>query len=405
MQDLPQFAAEIGRQLARLTRSLANAGPDEQAVPPGTLQPPFGNSDISSWVRSIQLWREHGSMLIRHQPARSCPACGGTGQRPLFESFDQYPYVDCLACGTWYIPYVVDEQLFDEYYKRCPEAYEIVEGFTRQRLEPERTAADRTRISSYFAELEPLVSGSRNYLDVGCGVGHSLAVAQERGWSACGLDTSPSIIDAVRKRGLRIFHPAEVRPDETYGLVSLWETLEHVNAPLAMLSGIVPLLDEDGLLSITVPNVQAIEARMMRQDLAWINGGAGFGTVHINLFRPSSLEHLLGQAGLQVIGWDGEYSCNAYELISYMLGRHRGAWDYARGATVNQSLGEDAVCFLNWVAPAWSVLSRQLLLTPILKVIATRSRRPEHVASLKARHAEARRLQILASLDAVYPEP
>ena len=405
MQDVPQIAAEIGRQLARLSRSLANADPDGRPAPRGALQPPFGNSEISDWVRSIHLWREHGSALVRDQPGRSCPACGGIDHRFLFYSFDQYPYVDCLACGTWYVPHVVDGHLFEEYYKRCPEAYEIVERFTRQRLEAGRATADRDRVSAYFAEVEPLLGSSvRNYLDVGCGVGHSLEVAAERGWNACGLDTSPSIIEAGRQRGLRIFHPDQVRLDETFGLVSLWETLEHVNDPLGMLARIVPVLHEDGLLAITVPNVLAIEARVMRQDVAWISGGAGFGTVHINLFQPSSLEHLLARAGLQVVGWDGQYSCNANELASYVLGRHRGAWDYARGATVEQNLSEDALCLLNWVGPAWSVLSRQLLLTPILKVMATKSRDADRLATLGARYAAARRAEILASLDAAYPE-
>ena len=405
MQDVPQFAAEIGRQLARLSRSLANADPDGRPAPRGALQPPFGNSEISDWVRSIHLWREHGSMLVRSQPVRLCPACGAADHRFLFYSFDQYPYVDCLACGTWYVPHVVDEQLFEEYYKRCPEAYEIVERFTRQRLEAGRSEADRNRISGYFSELEPLVSGSvRTYLDVGCGVGHSLEVAAERGWNACGLDTSPSIIEAGRKRGLRIFRPGEVQLSETFGLVSLWETLEHLNDPFEVLSRLVPVLHEDGLLSVTIPNALALEARVMRQDTAWINGGPGFGTVHINLFQPSSLEHLLARAGLQVVGWDGQYSCNANELASYVLGRHRGAWDYARGATVEQDLSEDALCVLNWVAPAWNILSRQLLLTPALKVVASKSRCAERLATLRTSHAAARRAQILAALAAAYPE-
>jgi SAM-dependent methyltransferase len=403
VEDVPQIAAEIGRQMARLGRALANIGANAQPVSPGALRPPFGNSELSDWVRAVQLWREHGTILIQSRPRRACPACGGVDRRFLFYSFDQYPYVDCLACGTWYVPLVVDEQLFDEYYEKCPEAAEIVERLTRQRLKGQSAEADRIRLAAYFAELEPLV-GPRNFLDVGCGVGHALEVAAERGWTASGLDTSPSMIAAGRERGLRVFHPKEVRLEETFGLVSLWETLEHINHPLEILSGIVPLLRDDGLLSITVPSVLALEAPVMRQDVAWINGGPGFGTVHINLFRPSSLEHLLTKAGLQVVGWDGEYGSNINEIVSYVLGRHRGAWDYARGAAVDQSLSDQALSFLNWVAPAWAVLARQLLLAPVLKVIASKSQDGAHLASLRTRYAATRRTQILAALDASYPQ-
>ena len=405
MEEVAAIAAEIGRQVARLSRALAASGAVAQPAVHGTLQPPFGNSNLSDWVRSVQLWREHGAALIPGLPDRSCPACGGRERRFLFYSFDAYPYYDCLSCGTWYVPHRVDDELFAEYHKRCPEAYEIYLSFTEQRLGHDVAEADRSRMASYFAEIEPLVDGRlRNYLDVGCAVGHALQVASERGWSATGLDTNQTVIDAGRKRGLRIFRPEEVTLEEGFGLVSLWETLEHLNDPFDVLSSLAPVLHEDGLLSITVPNGLALEAHVMRQDLAWIYGGPGFGTVHINLFRPSSLEHLLNRAGLEVVGWDGEYSSNPNELTSYLAGRHRGAWDYARGATVEQNLPEDVICLLNWIWPAWNTMSRQLLLTPALKVIATRSQSAERKARLKARHDAARRDRIVAELDALYPE-
>jgi len=45
-----------------------------------------------------------------------------------------------------------------------------------------------------------------------------------------------------------------------------------------------------------------------------------------------------------------------------------------------------------------------LLLTPILKVIASKTRDEAHLADLKTRYAAARRAEILAALDASYPE-
>lgn len=401
--DLPLIASELGRQFAQLSRWLAQAHHGD-ASSRGTLQPPFGNLDMSDWIRAMQLWREHGSVMIRDQPQRACPACGQREQRFLFYSFDAYPYVDCLGCGTWYVPLVVDDQLFERYYQMCPEAREIVDRLAEQRLDEPKAEADRTRMSAYFAELEPLLpSDLRDLLDVGCGVGHSLDVAESRGWRACGIDSSPTLIRAGRKRGLQIYHPDEPVGRDGFGLISLWETLEHINDPFKLLSDVVPLLHDDGLVAVTVPNVLAIEARIMRQDLAWINGGA-IGTVHINLFQKASLEHLLSRVGLSLVGIDGEYGFNARELASYFLGSHRGAWDYARGVRVEQNLSEETICLLNWVGPAWSVLARQLHLTPIIKVVATKSRDAGALARLRTEYARARREEMLAELTRVYPE-
>jgi 2-polyprenyl-3-methyl-5-hydroxy-6-metoxy-1,4-benzoquinol methylase len=405
VHDLPQIAAAIGRQFARLSRSLAQTAAAGEPPAPGVLQPPFGNLEISDWVRAMQLWREHGAALVRDQPPRACPACGATDSRLLFYSFDSYPYVDCLSCATWYVPLVVDERLFDRYYQVCPEAREVVERLAGQRMDEPRAQADRARLSTYFAEIEPLLPPElHDILDVGCGVGHSLDVAAARGWRACGIDSSPDLIRAGRQRGLTIFHPDERLERGSFGLISLWETLEHINDPFALLSDLVPRLHDEGLVAITVPNVLAIEARVMRQDLSWINGGA-IGTVHINLFQRASLHRLLSRVGLEIVGVDGEYSFNSYELASYFLGGHRGAWDYARGARVEPNLPEDAICFLNWVGPVWNVLARQLLLTPIIKVIATKPRSADALARIRTIYARARRDEMIAELDRVYPEP
>lgn len=403
MRDLTQIASEIGRQFARLSRSIAESNASDPSSAGGVLQPPFGNLEISDWVRAMLLWREHGVGLIRDQPPRPCPACGLTDQRFLFYSFDSYPYVDCLRCATWYVPLVVDDALFERYYRICPEARDVVERLAGQRLDEDRAKVDRARFSTYLAELESMLPVERrDLLDVGCGVGHSLEVAASRGWRACGIESSPSLVAAARGRGLTVYRPGEPIAREAFGLIALWETLEHLNDPFEVLSGVVPLLHDDGLLMITVPNAHAIEARIMRQDLAWINGGA-IGTVHINLFHRLSLDHLLSRVGLEVVGVDGEFGLNARELASYFLGGHRGAWDYARGVRVEPDLSEDAICFLNWVGPAWTVLARQLLLTPIIKIVAATPRHSAQ-ADVRARYARARRDEMIGELDRTYPQ-
>ena len=398
--DLSQIASEIGHQLAQLSRVLARTDASTRSSASGVLQPPFGNLEMSDWVRAMQLWREQGAALIRDQPQRSCPACGLTDQRFLFYSFDAYPYVECPRCSTWYVPLVVDDALFERYYGICPEARQVVERLAGQRLDEDKANTDRARFSTYLVELEALQRAERRYLlDVGCGVGHSLDVAASRGWRACGIESSPSLIAAARGRGLSIYGPGETIGQAGFGVIALWETLEHLNDPFAVLSSVVPLLADDGLVTITVPNAHAIEARIMRQDLAWINGGA-IGTVHINLFHPSSLAHLLSRVGLEVVGVDGEFGFNARELLSYMLGSHRGAWDYARGVRVEPDLSDDAICFLNWVSPV--LAARQLSLSPIIRVVATRPRHPA-LAETRIRFARARREEMMGQLDRSYP--
>src|ERR1039458_5907464 len=94
-------------------------------------------------------------------------------------------------------------------------------------------------------------------LDVGCGDGSVLKLAQELGWNAEGVDFDAQAVNTARRKGLsvRLGGLAKQRyPDESFDLVLMSHVIEHVHDPLATLREVRRVLRVGGTLAVTTPN-------------------------------------------------------------------------------------------------------------------------------------------------------
>ena len=362
---------------------------DMQAMQTLPLAPPFSNMTHADWSRSVRLWLEHGAPLVSTLPYRPCPACGGARATPLFTSYDGYPFHECDACASWFVPKQVDTAVYDAFFATCPEAAALAAQMTERR-EQTLAAADIKRIGEYLDELLAILAADRaaslRYLDTGCGVGHSLEAARQRGLHAHGIEVDRPAIEAARSKGLSVTEPDEPAPG-SYRLMTFLETLEHINDPLAALQKYVPLLDPGGLVTITVPNLASPAVRLLRGDCSYVHGGTNTPG-HINLFHIGALTRLLERAGLVVLDADAQYSNNPMELAGYLLGRSRAVRDMLTNGSTAVQVPDLLVQVLNAAWPGVALLERLALTAPILKVVACR---PEDVASFAEPIADLQR--------------
>src|SRR3954471_4062514 len=289
------------------------------------IPPPFSMITLQNFRQAVALWNENGRYLIGQTPTRSCPACSGSEADPLFETFDGYPMVECLDCGTWYIPRTVDHRLFEQFFERSPQARALAREMIEARLQS-TGEGDVARVIDYLRDLEAYIDCTglgRRYLDVGCNVGHSLKAAQALGYVAHGVEINPDAINVARQRGLDVWSPEEMPAGSKYSIVSFWETLEHINEPYEVLSSLVRRIDLGGVLAVTVPNLNCAEVRLLRNDCSFVQGGRTW-TGHINLFSAASLGRLMSRVGLRVLDVNGQYGCNLLALAGYMRGTFKG---------------------------------------------------------------------------------
>jgi SAM-dependent methyltransferase len=105
-------------------------------------------------------------------------------------------------------------------------------------------------------------SGPGAIFDVGCGDGHFLEAAKNRGFQVVGVDFDAKALEVARKRGLERLYCGSIdsvapRIEETaerYDFVTFFEVLEHQIEPNEFIRTAARLLRPGGMIAGSVPN-------------------------------------------------------------------------------------------------------------------------------------------------------
>lgn len=213
-----------------------------------------------------------------------CPYCGSTrwGRGPVRA---ELAYRRCRTCGSGYLP---EEPIaFRDYY----EAY-------APDLVADLPPILARRYAAMLARLEAWAP-RRTLLEVGCGNGHFLAVARDRGWEVRGVELSRAHVERARAMGLDVAY-GDVAADalfagERFGAVVMIEVLEHVPDPRGLLAACAARLDEDGVLFLTTPNFGSVTRRLLGSRWSVLSHE------HVGLATPAGLRRALGGAGFSVL--------------------------------------------------------------------------------------------------------
>lgn len=139
--------------------------------------------------------------------------------------------------------------------------------------------------------------GRGRLLDVGCNEGRSLPLYRRNGFAAEGIELNERAAAVARKRGFRVHAGtlADHSAGEGYDAIVLSNVIEHVPAPVETLADIRSLLNENGEVWISCPNLNSWQRSLFGRK--WINWHPPF---HLTHFTADSLTRLLGESGFQV---------------------------------------------------------------------------------------------------------
>jgi 2-polyprenyl-3-methyl-5-hydroxy-6-metoxy-1,4-benzoquinol methylase len=229
-----------------------------------------------------------------------CPLCGGHSWSPLVEAPDRlagnsgrwFLVVQCHDCGLCFTNPRPSHHSMTQFYASAYPAH----ANKTPRLPWWRRMLSRLRRDN--RKCLPL-EGNGRLLDFGCGGGSYLLRMHEQGWDVTGLDLAASAIQTIpSRRGLRTFvgtlPHAELR-DETFDVITMWQSLEHVHEPQEVLREARRLLAPGGKLIIATPNIDSLPFR-------WF-GHAWYGLDlprHLTHFAPWTLRLMLHRAGFRV---------------------------------------------------------------------------------------------------------
>jgi hypothetical protein len=319
---------------------------------------------------------------------RLCPACQGkSGFQRCFTTFDGHQFVQCIGCGCWFTPKRVDNGVFEELFAREPEARAVSERIAASVDAAACRETELARFGLYLDDLLgvlPVTRHRRAFLHVSCGAGHALRAGRARGINVRGVEADSAAVAAAQFDGLPVTSAAGEPPAGSYDLVAFWDSLAHDVDPVGTLRRYTPSLHADGLVTITVANRDALEARLGREACDWIYGGyIAPGT--LQLFHEQSLRALAANAGLSVVDAWGESAASLDRVMTLLT-----AGSPREDAAVVRDATPGAVS-LSSVASVVALVEAVTLASPRIHVIACRAGR-EHVfaAACEARRAARR---------------
>lgn len=253
---------------------------------------------------------------------RACNACGAHEPRERFER-DGFHIVECRSCGLVYVgedPAAIDfDALYDErYYTGGQDG--VFADYLGQA--PARRAAARRRLFG----LRRLKRHGR-LLDVGCAAGFFLVEAKAH-FQVRGVELSAFSSRFAREQfGLDVvtgtLHDAAFER-ASFDLVTLWDVIEHVPDPAAVLAEVGRVLAPDGRVVLTTGDIgsayaQGCGVRWHLLTPPW----------HLYFFSRATLATLAARAGLRVVrvaargvaGDDAWSRSRPGILWSHLLGR------------------------------------------------------------------------------------
>lgn len=222
-----------------------------------------------------------------------CALCGAVESAPVCEN-DALEIARCAACGLVFVNPQPTEAALREYHA----AQTLLERDGWSSYFQHTPAQIRELWEERFGDLRRWTNGTApRLLDVGCGYGDFLHVAQQSGWRVEGFEFSPAAAKTCRTRyGIRaaVGDLLDLEfAERSFAVITMWHVLEHLRHPLAVLRRCRALLQPGGLLALEVPNLNFLVRKSYRYPLS--------RTLHLYHFTPATLEALIRKAGFDVL--------------------------------------------------------------------------------------------------------
>lgn len=271
-----------------------------------------------------------------------CGACGESTSKWLFDAGDyiygnpgQWPYARCNSCGVVFMNPRISPNEIGQFYPKTYYTNELAGSSSKKPTFRNKVKQVLLSTRLGYPQVPPngipkavanvlgpvlmktppmrrqihWVENGR-VLDVGCGNGDVLDQYRALGWRTTGVEPGPESAQLARERGHSVITGLVEEiglPSESFDAITLWDALEHIPNPAAVLSELYRLLAPQGKIYIHVPNYGSIYARLWQDR--WFMFTAPLHYFHYSKATLKSLLERTGfseidiSTGLGEVGW------------------------------------------------------------------------------------------------------
>jgi 2-polyprenyl-3-methyl-5-hydroxy-6-metoxy-1,4-benzoquinol methylase len=236
----------------------------------------------------------------------SCPACGSFTKKPWFHkeiAGVRFNLDKCGSCGTAYVNPPPSAESLKTIYASTGHGSKSLTSFEKvmaAEVEFPNSTVDANRMVGYAKQLlGPVNEGQAHALDIGSGYGFFSRAALEQGFRVTAVN--PATAENRIFQQLNGFEPIPLFFEEVdfgpekFDLVILSQVLEHLLDPFQVLVKVRSLLKPKGVLTIAVPNVDAILIKILRAKSSFLGLPE-----HIIHFSRRGLRAILQRSGFDV---------------------------------------------------------------------------------------------------------
>lgn len=216
------------------------------------------------------------------QAHQNCLLCGSDSLK-VMKGYERHHLVQCAKCGFVFIRKIPSIEELTQFYS----------GYGSEHFLSPITIKRYHQLLDHFEKYRQ----TNRILDVGCGVGHLLKVAKERGWEVYGVEFGEAACEIARKKGIEMHQgklDASLYPAESFDVITSIEVIEHINYPREEVAQIRQLLRKGGLFYCTTPNFNSLMRHYLKADFNIINYPE-----HLGYFTPKTLSQLLENEGFK----------------------------------------------------------------------------------------------------------